>query len=84
MTFGAEIHKKGSPTKEQSLIAQAIPHHMTIEEMFRRWKKELEDQVNEFLDLGRNLNKDERELYEMHQMVLYSFYNILRVFSYLI
>lgn len=42
---------------------------MTIEELFRRWKKELEEQVNEFLKLGRELNKDERDLYEMHQMV---------------
>ena len=70
LTFGAEIHKKGSPSKDsQGMMMQAISQHMTIEELFKKWKKELEEQVNEFLKLGRDLNKDEKELYEMNNMV---------------
>lgn len=73
MTFGAEIHKKGSPSKDsQAIMAQAISQHMTIEELFRKWKKDLEEQVNDFLKLGRDLNKDEKDLYDMHNMVCHS------------
>ena len=70
LTFGAEIHKKGSPSKDsQAIMAQAISHHMTIEDLYKKWKKELEEQVNDFLKLGRDLNKDEKDLYEMYNMV---------------
>lgn len=71
LSFGADIHKKGSPSKDsQAIMQQAISQHMTIEELFRKWKKDLEEQVNDFLKLGRDLNKDERDLYDMNSMVL--------------
>lgn len=65
LLFGADIHKKGSPSKEASMASQ----HMLIGDLFNKWKKELEDQVNDFLKLGRDLNKDEKDLYDMHNMV---------------
>lgn len=73
LTFGAEIHKKGSPSKDsQAIMTQAISQHMTIEDLYKKWKKELEEQVNEFLKLGRDLNKDERDLYDMYNMVFFN------------
>lgn len=50
-------------------MRELISSHLTVDDLFKKWKKDLEEQVNDFMGLGRDLNKNEKDLYEVQNMV---------------